>query len=107
LRHRCAGFELDKMQALMGKVVLDQEAQRDRRIISDNARCLKTVFGDAVHDGGKYFVFRLPPAQQCFPFLLGIAVRGDPRVLRIRWACIVPIDGCAHEALSVIGGGVK
>jgi len=52
-------------------------------------------------------VLHLPPAEQRFPGLIVITVRRDPRVLRIPWTCIVPINGGAHEALTIIGGGVK
>jgi len=91
----------------MGEIVFDEEPQGDWRIVAHNARCLKAVFADAVHDSGKYFVLYLPPAQQCLPRLSGISVRGHPGVLRIVWARIAGLCRSAHEALAVVGCGIQ
>jgi hypothetical protein len=50
------------MPALVRKVVLDEKAQRNRRIVADDAGGLQPLVLDAVHHGGQDLVLYLPPA---------------------------------------------
>ncbi len=95
------------MPALMGKVILDKITQRDRGIVANRAERQQPVLWNGIHHGGQNLVLYLPPAEKRFPRLGVIAVGADPRVLRILWAFVVPVDDSAHEALAIIGGGVR
>ena len=96
-------FKLGKMPVLMHKVVFDEEAKRDRLIFTDDAACLEAFLGDAVDDCGENLVLRLPPAHERVPGLAGVAMGGDPGVLRILRAGIVAVSGGANKALAVVG----
>ena len=95
------------MPVLMGEVVFDEKAQGDRGVAAYGALGGKALFGDAVDDGGENLMFGLPPAQQGFPVLRGIAVGGDPAILGIPGAGVDAIESGADKALAVVGSGVE
>ena len=87
-------------------VVLDEEAQRDRRVVADGAHRFEAFGRNAPDYGGQNFMLDLPPAKQRFPFHAGIAVGGDPCILSVSGAGVGAIDGCAHKALAIVGGRI-
>ncbi len=56
-------YKLLHMPPLMLQVVLNQPAQRHRRIVPDFALRLKPIFGDPIHHCFQDLVLRLPPRQ--------------------------------------------
>jgi len=52
-----------QVPALVAQVILDEEAQSDRVVCTDDASCREPVFRDLVNDGSKNVVFNLPPEQ--------------------------------------------
>ena len=56
------GLKLLEVALLMAHVVLDQELEGYRRVITDYAARLKPFFGDPIDGGHQDFVLRMPPA---------------------------------------------
>jgi hypothetical protein len=52
-------------------------------------------------------VFHLPPAEQCFPILLGVAVGCHPPLLRVPGTRVGAIKCRAHKALAIVGGRIE
>jgi len=77
---------------LMMDVVLDEEAERDRRVVANHATCVEALFGNPTDCGNENFVLGLPPAQESFPGFAGISVRGNPGVLFVAGAGVLAID---------------
>lgn len=95
--------ELSKVPALVPDVVLDKKAQRDGRVVADSAACFQALSGYVVDHGGQNLVLHFPPEQQSLPRLAGIAVRGDPCILRVLRPYIGAARGGADKALAVVG----
>ena len=91
------------MVLLMVDVVLDEEAKRYGRVVTNHATCLKALFWDAIDCGHENFVLGLPPAQESFPGFAGVSVRFDPGILRVAGAGVVAVDRGADKALAVVG----
>ena len=86
------------MQALMHGVVLDEKAQRDWRLVADGAASVEPLFGDAIDYAREDLVLHFPPIQQSEPWLAGIAMRGDPGILRVLRPRIAAVRGGADKA---------
>ena len=90
------------MPALMLEVVLDEKAQRDWRLVADGAASIEPLFGDAIDHAREDLVFHFLPIQQSEPWLAGIAMRGDPCILRVLRPHIAAVRGGADKALAVV-----
>ena len=95
-------LKLLEVTLLMAHVVLDEEAERDGRIVADHATCREAFFGNSIHSGHQNLVLRLPPAQQRVPRLVAVAVRNDPIILRVPRTGIPAVDRSADKALAVV-----
>jgi len=98
-----ACLKLLEVAFLMADVVLDEKAEGDRCILANSAHDSKAVFGNPIDSGHQDLVLRLPPAQQRFPRLVAVSVRGYPRILGISGTGIQAIDCGADEAVAVVG----
>ena len=99
--------QLAEMPALMLEVILNQEPEGHRCVISHHALDAQSLFRNPINDRGQNLVLDLPPAQQSPPILLGIPMRGDPRILRVFWAAIAPILCRTHKPLPIVGRRIE
>ena len=99
----CARPDLIQMPLLVRNVVLDEEAQGDRRILTYYAAGLKPLCADLFNHRGQNLVLRAPPAKQRFPALLGVAMRGYPGLLRVLGPGVPAFNRCAYKPLAVVG----
>lgn len=88
-------------------VILDEVSKRDRCGLVENTSGFEAIFGDAVNNCFQNFMLGLPPFQERGPWLIGIAVGGDPVVLRVVRSKVRPSCGGPNEALAVIGSRVE
>jgi len=88
----------------MADVVFDEEAKRNRRVVSDYALCSQFSLGDVVDHGHENLVLGFPPGQEHAPRLVGVAMDVDPGVLRILGSAVLAVDRGADEALAIVRG---
>jgi len=69
------------MPALVRDIILDQEPQADRSVVSHYTLNIQCVCGESIHNRHQDLVLCFPPAQQKSPWLVGIPVCRDPFVL--------------------------
>jgi hypothetical protein len=85
-------LDLREMMPLVPNVILDEKPERDGRVVSNRAACLKAICRNARDDGFQDFVFDSPPVEQRFPVRLGVAMRIHPGILRVAGAGILAVD---------------